>query len=70
MAKYAEKQSTETAKVMNAITAFVREYNAANQKFDIIITKGATLYVNPAMDITNEIVEGLNEEYRKVKKEK
>ena len=68
MAKIAERQSTETVKVMNAITAFVREYNAANQQFDIILTKGATLYINPAMDITDEIVNGLNEEYKNLKK--
>lgn len=68
MTKIAEKQNTETVKVMNAIMAFVREYNAANQQFDIILTKGATLYVNPAMDITDEIVKGLNEEYSNLKK--
>lgn len=68
MTKIADKQSNETVKVMNAIMAYVREYNAANQQFDIIITKAATLYINPAMDITNEIVEGLNEEYKNIKK--
>lgn len=68
MAKVAEKQATETAKVMNAIYAFVREYNASNQQFDIILTKQATLYINNGMDITDEIVEGLNEEYKNLKK--
>ncbi|MBR1784713.1 MAG: OmpH family outer membrane protein [Bacteroidales bacterium] len=68
LTKMAEKQSAETVKVMNAITAFVREYNAANQKFDIVLTKGATLYINPAMDITEEIVNGLNEEYGRIRK--
>ena len=68
MAKVAEKQATETSKVMNAIYAFVREYNAANQQFDIILTKQATLYINNGMDITDEIVEGLNEEYKNLKK--
>ena len=68
MAKIAEKQAAETAKVMNAIYAFVREYNAANQQFDLVLTKQATLYVNPAMDITQEIVDGLNEEYKNLKK--
>ncbi|MBP5527278.1 MAG: OmpH family outer membrane protein [Bacteroidales bacterium] len=68
MAKIAEKQAAETAKIMNAIYAFVREYNAANQQFDIIYTKQATLYINPAMDITDEIVNGLNEEYKNLKK--
>ena len=68
MAKVAEKQATETSKVMNAIYAFVREYNAANQQFDIILTKQATLYINNGMDITDEIIEGLNEEYKHLKK--
>ena len=67
MAKIAEKQNAETLKIMNAIYAFVREYNEANQKFDVILTKQATLYMNSGMDITNEIVEGLNAEYKKVK---
>ena len=67
MAKIAEKQATETAKIMNAIYAFVREYNVANQQFDIVLTKSASLYANPGMDITNEIVDGLNEEYKTVK---
>ncbi len=68
MANIAEKQTAETAKIMNAIYAFVREYNAANQQFDMVLTKQATLYINPAMDITNEIVDGLNEEYKNLKK--
>ena len=69
MTKIAEKQTAETAKIMNAIYAFVREYNAANQQFDVILTKQATLFINPAMDITNEIVDGLNEEYKNLKKD-
>ena len=68
MAKIAEKQAAETAKVMNAIYAFVREYDAANQQFDIILNKQATLYIIPGMDITDEIVDGLNEEYKNLKK--
>ncbi len=67
MANIAEKQTAETAKIMNAIYAFVREYNVANQQFDIVLTKSASLYANPGMDITNEIVDGLNEEYKTVK---
>ena len=62
---------TENTKLLNAIFAYVREYNAANQQFDIILRKtfndSPTLYLNPAMDITDEIVNGLNEEYKQVK---
>ena len=70
-AKILERQMTENTKLLNAIFAYVREYNAANQQFDIILRKtfndSPTLYLNPAMDITDEIVNGLNEEYKSVK---
>ncbi len=70
--KIMERQMTENTKLLNAIFAFIREYNAANQQFDIILRKtfndSPTLYLNPAMDITDEIVEGLNEEYKNLKK--
>ena len=70
-AKIMERQMAENTKLLNAIFAFVREYNAANQQFDIILRKtfenSPTLYLNPAMDITDEIVNGLNEEYKNVK---
>lgn len=70
-AKILERQMSENTKLLNAIFAFIREYNAANQQFDIILRRtfndSPTLYVNPAMDITEEIVNGLNEEYRNVK---
>ena len=41
------------------------------KKFDIILRKtfenSPSLYLNPGMDITREILDGLNEEYRAVK---
>lgn len=72
MAKVTERQLDENTKLLNAIFAFVREYNAANQQFDIILRKtfvdSPTMYLNPGMDITQEIVDGLNEEYKNLKK--
>lgn len=72
MAKVAERQLEENTKLLNAIFAFVREYNIANQQFDIVMRKtfdaSPTLYLNPAMDITQEILDGLNEEYKNLKK--
>ena len=72
MAKVTERQMEENTKLLNAIFAFVREYNAENQQFDIVLRKtfdsSPTLYMNPAMDITNEILDGLNEEYKNLKK--
>ena len=72
-AKIMERQMAENTKLLNAIFAYIREYNAANQQFDSILRKtfnaSPTLYLNPAMDITDEIVEGLNEEYKNLKKD-
>lgn len=73
-AKIMERQIEENTKLLNAIFAFVREYNAQNQKFDIILRKtfenSPSLYLNPGMDITKEILDGLNEEHRNLKKNK
>lgn len=73
-AKIMERQMTENTKLLNAIFAFIREYNAQNQQFDVILRKTfentPVLYVNPAMDITQEILEGLNAEYAQVKGKK
>ncbi len=71
-AKIMERQMSENTKLLNAIFAFVREYNEQNQKFDIILRKtfenSPTLYMDEAMDITDEILNGLNEEYKNLKK--
>lgn len=53
--------------VNDSIEAFIQEYNA-KKGYDAIFFKGATLYINPALDITAEVVEGLNARYNKVKK--
>ena len=70
-AKVMQKQMDSNIELLNRIFAFVREYNADNQQFDIILRKtfndSPSLYMNPAMDITDEIIEGLNNEYREVK---
>ncbi len=70
-----EKQNTENKKMVDAIYAFIKEYNAQNQQFNLIFAKTGSdmpfiLYGDEAMDITDEIVKGLNEEYEKVKKAK
>ncbi|MCH5229813.1 MAG: OmpH family outer membrane protein [Muribaculaceae bacterium] len=52
--------------VNDSIEAFIQEYNMS-KGYDAIFFKAATLYVNPALDITNEIIEGLNARYNKVK---
>lgn len=52
--------------VNDSIEAYIAEYNK-KKGYDAIFFKAATLYVNPALDITDEVVEGLNARYNKVK---
>lgn len=70
--KIQNKQIDENTKLLNAIFGFIKEYNESHQQYDIILRStfndSPTLYVNEAMDITQEIIDGLNEEYKKVKK--
>ena len=53
--------------VTDSINKFIEEYNAT-RGYDAIFFKAATLYINPVLDITDEVVEGLNARYNKVKK--
>ena len=73
MAQQIQKKNLEdNEKMIKAVYAFIREYNAANQQFNLILAKSGAaspvLYGDEAMDITNEILEGLNKEYKSVKK--
>lgn len=53
--------------VNDSIQAYIKEYNA-KKGYDAIFLKGATLFISPELDITADIVEGLNARYNKVKK--
>lgn len=53
--------------VIDSITQFIKDYNK-NHGYDAIFQKASTLYINPDLDITDEIVEGLNARYNKVAK--
>ncbi len=53
--------------VMDSITEFIKDYNK-KRGYDAIFQKASTLYINPDLDITDEVVEGLNARYNKVNK--
>lgn len=53
--------------VQDSIHSFIESYNAKHH-YDAILLKAATLYIDPALDITDEVIEGLNARYNKVKK--
>lgn len=62
------KAADQAQKTINdSINAFITDYNKT-RGYDAILFKGATLYINPDLDITDEVVEGLNARYNKVKK--
>jgi outer membrane protein len=63
-----QQQYIEAQKIVNdSIQKFIEVYNAQHG-YDAILLKAATLYIDPALDITDEVVEGLNARYNKVKK--
>ncbi len=72
--KIQEKTLKESETMTRCVYNFIREYNKDNQQFDLILAKSFSsspiLYGNEGMDITNEIIEGLNEEYRTIKNKK
>ena len=67
--QYAKRVAEIQKKVKAAIDEFVVEYNK-DKKYDAILDKSAGLYFNPALDITGEIVKGLNEAYKNKKGDK
>ncbi|MBD5252275.1 MAG: OmpH family outer membrane protein [Bacteroides sp.] len=48
----------------DSIEKFIKEYNAS-RGYDAILYKNAGVFFNPALDITNEVIEGLNAGYNK-----
>lgn len=49
----------------DSIEAFIKDYNR-KKGYDAILYKAAGVYFNPAIDITNEVIDGLNKRYNKV----
>ncbi|WP_290394485.1 OmpH family outer membrane protein, partial [Muribaculum intestinale] len=49
----------------DSIEAFIKDYNR-KKGYDAILYKAAGVYFNPALDITNEVIDGLNKRYNKV----
>mgnify|MGYP006329720565 FL=1 len=63
-----EEEAVMINKVMDAIKTYVKKYNETHQ-YSLILTTSSTTQVvlegNPALDITQNVVTGLNEEYIK-----
>lgn len=63
-ARIAELQQAYVDSVQNFIVRYNKEY-----KYDAILFKSAGLYFNPALDITNDVLKGLNAAYSAQKSE-
>ena len=64
----AEEQSVMVNNIMNAIAEYIQKYNEEKQYSMILATGGDILttpvvYGAPSLDITDEILKGLNDEY-------
>lgn len=63
-----QKLQVEGMQQMNdSVESFIKSYNQS-KKYDFILVKSTTLYANPAYDITNEVIQGLNKRYKSSKK--
>ena len=63
-----EKVQVENEKVFKAIMDYIREYNK-NSQYNYVLAYsnkivGSVLLANDSLDITNEIVTGLNAQYK------
>lgn len=57
------KQMAEfNRQLTDSIQNFIKDYNAT-RNYDAILYRGSGLYFNPALDITDEIIAGLNARY-------
>ena len=63
-AEFEKESLTKSNEVTQSILSYIQEYNK-DAKFDFILTKmgGNMLYANEALDITKEVVDGLNAKY-------
>lgn len=63
-----QELAAQQQQLNDSIESFIKSYNAT-KGYDAILFKSAGVYFNPALDITNEVIEGLNARYNKVSKD-
>lgn len=63
--EFANRQAEYNLEMRDSIQAFLADYNK-DKKFDYILSKGGDnmLYANPAFDITEDVINGLNKRYK------
>ena len=63
-----QQQAQNLQTVLDSVQNFLREYAPAKGYTAVFYSKETAAYHHPSLDITNEVVEGLNARYNKVKK--
>ena len=64
-----QELAQQQQQLTDSIESFIKDYNKT-KGYDAILLKAAGVYFNPALDITDEVVKGLNARYNKVAEEK
>lgn len=68
-AKAQEEALRQQEEFIDSVNSFLAEYNKTRHYDAILLFAPGELF-NPALDITNEIIEGLNAQYKKTNSEK
>jgi outer membrane protein len=70
--KFAEEEQVKLRQIQHTITEFLNEYNKDKGYYLIFSSTfgGPLLYGHPAIDITPEVLKGLNDKYVSTRKEK
>jgi len=64
-----QELAQQQVELNDSLESFIKEYNA-KKGYDAILFKAAGVYFNPALDITQEVIDGLNARYNKVSESK
>jgi outer membrane protein len=62
MKELSEEEAVMGRKIIDAIYKYVEKYNV-DKKYSLILNAATVIIGNPAMDISSEILTGLNQEY-------
>lgn len=62
-AEAAQTLDNRQKELNDSVQNFIKLYNK-EKKYDAILIRDAALYFNPALDITDEVIKGLNDRYK------
>ncbi|MBR5086734.1 MAG: OmpH family outer membrane protein [Muribaculaceae bacterium] len=63
----ANQMQLSQKQLTDSVDNFLKDF-AKQNNYDVILYKAATLYINPSLDVTDKVIEGLNKRYTKVAK--